>query len=80
MTDQEKKVYNILGELHPECDFVNSDDFINDGLLDSFDVVALVSELEDSFSVIIDGLDIVPENFMSIATILATVRKSGSTI
>lgn len=80
MTDQEKKVYSILEELRPEYDFVHSDDFINDGLLDSFDVVTLVSELEDTYSIIIDGLDIVPENFASIAAILVTVKKNGGVV
>lgn len=80
MTDQEKKVYSILEELRPEFDFVHSDDFINDGLLDSFDVVTLVSELENFYSIIIDGLDIVPENFSTIAAILATVKKNGGAV
>ena len=80
MTEQEKKVYGILEELRPECDFVHREDFIEDGLLDSFDVVTLVSELEDAYGIIIDGLDIVPENFASIAAILATVKKNGGAV
>lgn len=80
MTDQEKKVYGILEDLRPEYDFAHSDDFINDGMLDSFDVVTLVSELEDAYGIIIDGLDIVPENFASIAAILATVKKNGGAV
>ena len=80
MTDQEKKVYGILEELRPECDFVHSRDFIEDGLMDSFDVVTLVSELEGGYGIIIDGLDIVPENFASIGAILATVKKSGGAV
>ena len=80
MTDQEKKVYSILEELHPECDFAHSDDFINDDLLYSFDVETLISELEDAYGIIIDGLDIVPENFASVAVILATVKKNGGAV
>ena len=66
--------------LRPECDFASSNDFINDGLLDSFDVVTLVSELEDAYNIIIDGLDIVPENFASTSAILTTVKKNGGTV
>lgn len=80
MSDQEKRIYSILEELRPECDFVHSGDFIEDGLMDSFDVVTLVSELEDTFGIIIDGLDIIPENFASTAAILATVKKNGGAV
>jgi acyl carrier protein len=80
MAEQEKKIYGILEDLRPECDFASSNDFINDGLLDSFDVVTLVSELEDAYNIIIDGLDIVPENFASTSAILTTVKKNGGTV
>lgn len=80
MAEQEKKIYDILKELRPEYDFESSENFAEDGLLDSFDVVTLVSELEDAYSIIIDGLDIVPENFASVSAILATVKKNGGAV
>ena len=43
--------------MRPEYDFSTSQDFISDGMLDSFDVVTLVSELEEKFSIAIDGED-----------------------
>lgn len=76
----EKDIYKILNELRPEFDFTTSKDFIEDGLLDSFDVVALVTELETKFNCLIDALDIVPENFTSIEQIIAVVRKNGGTL
>lgn len=72
----EDKILNILGGLRPEYDFTGSEDFIEDGMLDSFDVVSLVSELEDVFSITIDGEDIVPENFSSVEAIKALVERS----
>ena len=58
----------ILQELRPEHDFTDSEDFISDGLLDSFDIVTLVAELEERFSIYIDGEDVTPENFMNLKT------------
>lgn len=73
-------ILQILSGLRPEFDFSLSRDFIDDGYLDSFDIVALVSELEETYHVVIDGLDILPENFCTLETIAALVRKSGGTV
>ncbi|BFH71638.1 MAG: acyl carrier protein [Paenibacillus dendritiformis] len=73
-------IMDILKELRPECDFASSTDFISDGLLDSFDIVSLVTELEDKFTVLIDPLDIVPEHFMSLPAIAGLVKKSGGDV
>jgi len=80
MTEQEKRIYGILEELRPEFDYANSENFVDDGLLDSFDIVTLVSELEEAYDIIIDGLDIIPENFETISSIMKTVRKNGGTV
>ena len=56
----EEKVLSILKEIRPEFDFEESDNFVEDGYLDSFDIVTLVSELETAFDVVIDGLDVLP--------------------
>ncbi len=70
-------VLTILQTIRPEENFSTSDDFINDGLLDSFDVVTLVTELDAAFSVSIDGVDIIPENFKNIESIKSLLRKKG---
>lgn len=71
-----ERVMEMLKELHPELDFAGSDDFVDDGFLDSFDVVALVDMLEEEYSVRIDGMEIIPENFASIDSIVSLVNKS----
>jgi len=71
------KIIEILSEIRPEFDFNTSDDFIDDGLLDSFDVVTLVSELDEKFSISIDGVDILPENFRNLQSIKALLIKKG---
>jgi acyl carrier protein len=66
----------ILVEVRPDADFGNSTDFIADGLLDSFDIVSLVTALDARFGIAIRGVDIVPENFRSVASIGALVETS----
>lgn len=72
----EEKILNILKEIRPEFDFEGSDNFVEDGYLDSFDIVTLVSELETEFDIVIDGLDVLPENFETVQDICNMVNKS----
>jgi acyl carrier protein len=71
-----KSVLEILSSIRPEADFAGSKDFFEEGLLDSFDLITLVSALEEDFSIRIDGLAIVPENFSSVAAIEGLVAES----
>lgn len=73
-----KSVPEILKEIRPEFDFTASDDFIRDGMLDSFDVVALVSALDKNYGISIPGTEIVPENFQNLRAIEVLLRKSGA--
>ena len=71
-----QEIIQILTDLRPEFDFSQEVDFIDEGMLDSFDLVNLVTDLEGKFGVVIDGMDIVPENFCTIEAIEALVNKS----
>ncbi len=71
----EEKIYKMLEEIRPEFDFRDSDDFIEDGYLDSFDIVTLVSMLEGEFRIVIDGLEVVPENFSNTKAISELVKR-----
>jgi acyl carrier protein len=73
-----KSVVEILKEIRPEFDFAASGDFITDGMLDSFDMVTLVSALDKNYGISIPGTDIVPENFQNLQTIEALLRKCGA--
>lgn len=68
-------VLAILKELKDDVDFESSKDFVEDGLLDSFDIVNLVGELEDNMDIEISGRDIVPENFVSVEAIENMLEK-----
>lgn len=72
-----KSILEILAEIRPEFDFSGSQDFIEDGMLDSFDVMTLVSDLEKNYAVTIDGLDILPKNVKNVAAIRALLAKYG---
>lgn len=73
-----EKVLEILANLRPEFDFTEDVDFIEQGMLDSFDVVSLVSDLDSTFGISIDGVDIVPENFSSVDSIINLLKKNGA--
>lgn len=70
-----KTVAEVLHEIRPEFDFSTSEDFIADGMLDSFDVVTLVAELDKLYHISIAGLDIVPEKFRNIESIEKLLRQ-----
>ncbi|HXD00885.1 MAG TPA: acyl carrier protein [Verrucomicrobiae bacterium] len=72
-----KPIAHILKEIRPEFDFTASNDFMADGMLDSFDMVTLVATLDKTFGISIPGTEIVPENFQNIGTIEALLRKCG---
>lgn len=71
-----EEILEVLAGINEDADFENSTDFIEDGLLDSFEIVSLVDELESAFDIEISGADIIPDNFMSIETIAELINKS----
>ena len=73
-----EKVLEILSNIRPEFDFSDNVNFIEEGMLDSFDVVTLVADLDSTFGISIDGVDIVPENFSSIESIINLLLKNGA--
>lgn len=75
-----EKILEILASIRPESNFSESTDFIEDGMLDSFDIVSLVNELEEEYDILIDALDILPENFSSISAIATLINKNGGVV
>lgn len=70
-----EKLLEILKELHPEVDFENNESLIDDGILDSLDIVSLVTEIYAEFDVTIPAEEIVPENFNSAKALMALITK-----
>lgn len=73
-----EKIVEILTDLRPEFDFTEDVNFIAEGMLDSFDVVSLVDELESQFNIKINGTDVIAENFSTLDKIEALIKKSGA--
>ena len=73
----ENKIISFLSEIRPEFDFSDSSNFIDNGMLDSFDIVTLVVSLDTEFGISIDGTDILPENFSSVNNIIQLLIKNG---
>ena len=65
-----EKIISILSELRPEFDFSEPVNFIEEGMLDSFDIVTLVDTLDTEY-------DIIPENFDSLDSIVRLLQKNG---
>ena len=66
---------NILTELRPDVDFEAEQELIDCGVLDSFDIVSIIAEIEDQFDVVISAEKIVPENFNSAQALYALIQE-----
>ena len=64
----------ILRDLRPDVDFEKETALIDDGILGSFDITALVNEIMDQFDVEISMADLEPENFNSAEAIYAFIQ------
>ena len=69
------KLLEILKEIRPDVDFENETELIDDGILDSFDVVSIISEIDDAFGVQIRINELDPENFNSPEAIWTLIQK-----
>ncbi len=72
-----ERILKILSGLRPEFDFTMDVNFIEEGILDSFDVINLVTALDSEFGISIDGTDGLPENFSSVNAIVMLLKKNG---
>ena len=68
-------VLRILKNIHPDVDFAAENALIDDGILDSLDIVTLVSELCAEFDISIPAECLLPDNFNSAAAIYAMVER-----
>ncbi|KWW31931.1 MAG: hypothetical protein AUK63_27 [bacterium P3] len=70
-----EKLLELLKGVRPDVDFENETSLIDDGILDSFDVVSIISELDDQFDVQIRITELDPENFNSAEAIWRLVEQ-----
>ena len=69
------ELMEILEEMKPDVDFKTCNTLIDDGILDSFDILNLVSELNDAFDIEITPVEIVPDNFNSAEALWKMVKR-----
>lgn len=65
----------ILKGLHPDVDFMTCDDLVDGGVIDSFDIISLIAEIDNTFDVQIPAEEIVPENFNSAQALHALITR-----
>lgn len=70
-----EKLLELLHSIRPDVDFENEKELIDDGILDSFDVVSIISEIEDVFGVQIRITELDPENFNSVENIWELIQQ-----
>lgn len=70
-----ERILELLEGIQPDIDFENETALIDDSLLESFDVIQIVTSLMDEFDIFIDADDIEPENLNSLDAICAMVER-----
>ncbi len=70
-----EQLLEILEDIQPDADYETCETLIDDGILDSFAILSIVSELQDEFGITITPADIIPENFNSAKALYAMVER-----
>ena len=70
-----EELLRIMSEIRPDVDFAASTRLIDDDILDSFDIISIVSEVNDTFGIEINVNDLLPENFNSAEALYALILK-----
>ena len=71
-----EQIIEILTEICPGVDFEQETSLIDDGLIDSLDIVAVVTALMDTFDVQLGVDDLTPENFNSVDAICQLIERA----
>ncbi|MBQ3478442.1 MAG: acyl carrier protein [Clostridia bacterium] len=69
------ELLSILKGICPKVDFVNEKKLIDDGILDSFDIISIVNELNEHYDIEIDVDDLEPDNFNTVEAMLELIEK-----
>lgn len=70
-----EELLKLLKKIKPEVNFEGNEHLIDNEELDSFDIVSIVSAIDDEFDVEIGAGDIVPENFNSAEAMYKLIEK-----
>lgn len=70
-----EKLLRIMSEVRPDIDFETETKLIDNEMLDSLDIVAIVTDVNDEFEVDINVNDLLPENFNSAKALYELIQK-----
>jgi acyl carrier protein len=70
-----EQLMKILNELRPDVDFENETALVTDGILDSFDIVSLVGEINAEFDITVGVDELEPENFDTVSAMLELIAE-----
>ncbi len=70
-----EKLLEVLEEIRPDVDFANEKALIDDGVLDSFDIIQVVMTLNETFDIDINVEELEPENFNTVEAMMALIEK-----
>ena len=70
-----EQLEQILQEIRPDLDFQKETKLIDNGILDSFDIISIVGELNTAFDIEINVEDLLPENFNSMDAMYELITK-----
>ncbi len=69
-----EQLLELLSEIRPDVDFEHETLLIDDDILDSFDIIAIVQEMNDTFNVNIDADDLEPYNFNTVDAMVELIQ------
>lgn len=70
-----EKLLKILDGIRPDVDFAHEERLIDDGILDSFDIISIVNELNETYDIEIDVEDLEPVNFNTVEAMMELIQK-----
>ena len=70
-----EQLLKLLKEIRPDVDFENEKKLIDNGVLDSFDIISIVGELNDHYDIEINVEDLEPDNFNTVQAMLELIQK-----
>ena len=70
-----EELLRIMSEVRPDIDFETEDKLIDNEMLDSLDIVAIVTDVNDEFDIEINVNDLLPENFDSAKALYELIQK-----
>ena len=70
-----EELLKILEDVRDDIDFADASDLVSGKILTSFDIIQLISTLDDEYDISIPASEIIPANFDSAQAIYALVEK-----